>query len=279
MAERHPFIEDGSQWGVTRTAFRRMRKDNKRELMIQWFHEHFEDPAENTPYESAEGGYQWIWGGPCDTREELENKFGGIVSESLIDEVTKQLDRNGPGEWAPVQKPEDWEDIDWSERFDEPTPLNLYLDEASPHYGSKEEREARSKAETALTHLKSSLERRRPVGIGHNQPPDEIESHDVQEVREAARELQLEFAQPNPKISEVKRWATPIRDALIACGKWSAQKLDKAVDATATAIGTAVGTTLGVGLTAIILNQCFPSLHNAFDAIINWLEIAAKTVF
>jgi hypothetical protein len=36
-----------------------MRKAEKRELMIEWFHQNFEDPAERTPYESREGGYQW----------------------------------------------------------------------------------------------------------------------------------------------------------------------------------------------------------------------------
>src|SRR5579862_3070597 len=161
MREKRPFLEDGSQYGISRTAFRRMRKAEKRELMLQWFHENFEDPAENTPYESAEGGYQWIWGGPCDTREELENKFAGIVSEALIDEVKKELDRHGPGVWVPVQKVEDWEDIDWSVRFDEPQSLDVYTDEPSSRYGSPEEHEARGKARDALTRLVSSLERRR----------------------------------------------------------------------------------------------------------------------
>ena len=61
MREPRPFLEDGSQFGVSRTAFRRMRKAEKLELMIGWFHLNFEDPAQSTPYESAEGGYQWIW--------------------------------------------------------------------------------------------------------------------------------------------------------------------------------------------------------------------------
>jgi len=33
-------------------------------MMADWFLANFENPAECTPYESAEGGYQWIWGGP-----------------------------------------------------------------------------------------------------------------------------------------------------------------------------------------------------------------------
>ena len=90
--------------------------------------------------------------------------------------------------------------------------------------------------------------------------------------------MKLEFAQPNPKISVVKRWAKPLRDALVACGKWAAKKGDKAADAAATAFGKVLGTAVATGVVGLILNQCFPSVHNAFDAIINWLEIAAKTV-
>jgi hypothetical protein len=51
------------------------------------------------------------------------------------------------------------------------------------------------------------------------------------------------------------------------------------VDAAATAVGKSVGTVLGTGITAVVLTQIFPSLHNAFDAIIKWLEIAAKMAF
>ena len=92
--------------------------------MRRWFFENFENPAENTPYESAEGGYQYIWGGPYDAYEQLGDKFGGIASERLIQELVGEV-QNETLEWAPVQKPEDWEDTDWSERYDEPASLDL----------------------------------------------------------------------------------------------------------------------------------------------------------
>jgi hypothetical protein len=95
MRESRPFLEDGSQFRVSRTAFRRMRKAEKLELMIGWFHQNYEDPAQKTPYESAEGGYQWIWGGPYEARDELYSKFGDIVSESLIEEAVKEIESDG----------------------------------------------------------------------------------------------------------------------------------------------------------------------------------------
>lgn len=50
-------------------------EDGAVKAMVEWFHMNFEDPAHNTPYESAEGGYQWIWGGPYDAEEELQDAF------------------------------------------------------------------------------------------------------------------------------------------------------------------------------------------------------------
>lgn len=72
MAEKRPFLEDGSQFGVSRTQFRRMRKAEKRERMVQWFRQNFEDPAERTSYVSAEGGR-----GPA--RQRWENRLVQIA--------------------------------------------------------------------------------------------------------------------------------------------------------------------------------------------------------
>src|ERR1700730_12145242 len=110
MREPRPFLEAGSQFGVSRTAFRRMRKAEKLELMIGWFHLNFEDPAQSTPYESAEGGYQWIWGGPYEARDELYSKFGDIVSESFIEEAVKEIESDGIVDWAPVHTGDDYDE-------------------------------------------------------------------------------------------------------------------------------------------------------------------------
>ncbi len=102
MANKPPFLEDGSQHGVSRTQFRHMRKAEKREAMIDWFHANFEDPAENTSYSTGEGGYLWNYGGPHDASEELYEKFDGIASQALIEEVILEVQRDGILEWAPA---------------------------------------------------------------------------------------------------------------------------------------------------------------------------------
>ncbi|CAH1072463.1 HEPN domain-containing protein [Candidatus Nitrotoga sp. 1052] len=84
----------------------------QKELMERWFHENYEDPAERTPYESAEGGYIWIWGGPYYARDELENYFHEYADQSVINELTEELERYG-WEWAPTERPGDYDDYDY----------------------------------------------------------------------------------------------------------------------------------------------------------------------
>lgn len=64
-----------------------------------WFYSNYEDPAESCPYESREGGYQYIWGGPYDAREEIEEEFSGVAPETVIDEVISELEEQSL-EWS-----------------------------------------------------------------------------------------------------------------------------------------------------------------------------------
>src|SRR5215470_14044536 len=57
------------------------------EAMRSWFHENFQDPVEETPYDSGEGGYIYIYGGPYDPREQLEARFAGTVAEDVIEKL------------------------------------------------------------------------------------------------------------------------------------------------------------------------------------------------
>jgi len=76
---------------ITVSNLQRAEHDTQIAVMRHWFYANYEDPVENTPYESAEGGYQYIWGGPYDPREELEGEFGGIVSDEVIEELAEKL--------------------------------------------------------------------------------------------------------------------------------------------------------------------------------------------
>ncbi len=88
----------------------------------------------------------------------------------------------------------------------------------------------------------------------------------MKELRPALQELSAELAKPEPTISLVKRWATPLRNALIASSKWGLKKIDKVVD-----VFIAGG--------VMWLTQHGDQLQKAFDAVVAWLDIAAKSLF
>ena len=94
------------------------------EAMVQWFHENYEDPALRTPYESAEGGYQWVWGGPYDAREEIGDQFFDIADEAEIDAAVDEVEKDGLVEWAPKESPDDYDQRDEEDDFT-PSPNSL----------------------------------------------------------------------------------------------------------------------------------------------------------
>ncbi len=93
---------------ISKDALSAADRETQLDVMETWFRQHFEDPAERTPYESAEGGYIWIWGGPYDAREQLEGEFSGVVPDYLIEQLTDDLEGEC-WEWAPTHSAEDYD--------------------------------------------------------------------------------------------------------------------------------------------------------------------------
>jgi hypothetical protein len=111
------------------------------QAIVDWFHSNFEDPAQNTPYEGAEGGYQFIWGGPYDAREEIRGYFGDLP-EAVLEAVFEKID----------------EGMD-HRIFDEDPPDDPY----------ENMQRALGRVEEALKHVQPFNS-----GIGGNHPPEEI---------------------------------------------------------------------------------------------------------
>jgi hypothetical protein len=269
MKDKRPFLEDGSQFGISRTAFRRMRKAERRELMVSWFHQNFEDPAQRTSYNSAEGGYLWNHGGPYDAEEELFDKFGDIVSEALIKEVTKEVESEGLTDWTYTPQREDYED-------DEPPPGSLpfesFTDEPTEQYGSQQDHAARERARTALRELLAALNEPRPAGIGHNNPPEDEEDADTAEkVGSIALVLHTELGKSNPSIPLVKRFGIALREAAVASIRWVGRKADLAFE-------TAIKATIPTIAVAVIAHYDTP-IHKALEAVLAWLSIVAHSPF
>ena len=91
-----------------REALRNSAAEEQYRVMEAWFRARFEDPAERTPYESSEGGYIWIWGGPYDAEEELNEEFQGLVPDEAIQELVRSL-AGECLEWAPTESPDDYD--------------------------------------------------------------------------------------------------------------------------------------------------------------------------
>lgn len=94
---------------ISVTALSSADADVQYEVMKHWFFQNFEDPVERTPYESAEGGYIYIWGGPYDATEELEAEFGEIVPLEVIERLVSELE-DSCQEWTKAESPDDYED-------------------------------------------------------------------------------------------------------------------------------------------------------------------------
>ena len=99
--EARYYSPDDSLSYVTASNLGQLERKEQIVYMNHWFHEMFEDPANETPYESREGGYQYIWGGPYDARGELFEEFSHIVSDQVIEDTISQIESGGIFDWAP----------------------------------------------------------------------------------------------------------------------------------------------------------------------------------
>lgn len=72
------------------------------EEMIEWFFENYEDPAQGVYYDSGEGGYQYLSGGPYDADDVLSQQFES-VPRYLIDMAVERIQSAG---WEWVKKGE-----------------------------------------------------------------------------------------------------------------------------------------------------------------------------
>ncbi|MHA1038374.1 hypothetical protein [Enterobacter ludwigii] len=86
-------------------------KEDQIQVMREWFYDNYEDPAESCPYESREGGYAYIYGGPYDAHEELQSMFEGFIKHSYIEELAEELQQEC-WEWSGNSNNSDWYDED-----------------------------------------------------------------------------------------------------------------------------------------------------------------------
>jgi len=247
-----------------------MPKDEKRQAMLDWFHANYEDPVNRLPYESAEGGCQWRYGGPYDAEEDIREVFESFVSQAMIEEVVEELQSDGLYEWAPTPRREDYDDTSHPPGFD---PLNGVPDELGPLFGSAEEVAVRKRAIGALKEVESALRTSSAVGIGHNQPPgDDVQYQEASDLRTTATELREELEKPRPQIPIAKALLRSLGRRVSVVGRWVGRKLDVMAD-------EAGKNMVRAAVVAPVLAtepNIQAAVQNAFDLVKHWRHLATS---
>jgi hypothetical protein len=85
---------------ISGESLKRADEDVQIDVMRIWFFQNFEDPANSTPYDGREGGFQFIWGGPYEADNELQSEFAHILPYEVIEKLVDELNSIST-EWAP----------------------------------------------------------------------------------------------------------------------------------------------------------------------------------
>ena len=160
-AKRYYSPDDPDSY-VTPSRFKRLGKEKQVAYMVHCFHGMFEDPANETPYNGREGGYQYVWGGPFEAADELWAQFADISSKEAIDAAVSEVESDGilqcaPGQGHPNQKARMEEAM--VDDYEPPAPT---LDEirerlangVTPQFGNPAEAKSRAALQEEITRLR-----------------------------------------------------------------------------------------------------------------------------
>jgi len=268
--EGRPYWTVDHPHGYSAKDLQHLEKSEQIKVMKAWFYENFEDPAENTPYVSADGGYQWIWGGPYDASEVLSSEFGEHVPEEVIEEIAAEVQADGLYDWAPkkigIDDVVDADDGPWP-------PLVVTEQPKSP----ADEEAPRREVLDRLAALEAAVEelRHQPPTMGHNRPPEPLEDvpltpDDDRNIELAVETVRAEVQKPTPAVGEVEEGASKLRSVALRLGQWLKRRFDQGAGA--------FSATLGAGIAAELLGKLkafYETLVGAVQAISNWIEVVA----
>lgn len=264
MTDRPYWTADNPD-GYSPEGLKHLQKEDLIEVMKAWFFQNYEDPAEKTPYESAEGGYQYIWGGPYDAAEELAAEFGDHVAEDIIDEAVADIESGGLVDWAPRNIGGLDDGIVDADNGSWPPIIVTQIAPASDEPSAKQEVIDRVGAlEEAVTTLGDQL-----AMMGHNQPPEPLGDFplaqtDISALQSLISDVRKETESETPNTDQLQASASGLQGFASSLGHWIKLRFDKGADAFAI--------TLAAGLAANITGL-YDKLVVSWQAISNWIEI------
>lgn len=194
------------------------------EAIKRWFFHNFEDPVHETPWD--EGEYVYIWGGPYNARDVIEEYFDGEVSDATMQLAIAAIEEEGILYWAPHGR-----------RIQPKTIRAPARKRSSPKRDRSHEIEkAHKKMLAALSDVDKEFGGFRPVpaGIGHNRPPEPIaapvlDGEDLSELREAVGLLRRQPRDVIVDLDRVKKAAQTLGNAASKVLAYCAKQADNFV--------------------------------------------------
>jgi hypothetical protein len=220
-----------------------MAEDEQVELMIDWFSNNYMDPVHRLPYNSREGGYQWVFGGPIEASEALQDEFSSLIELSVIERAVEEIESDGTLEWSPIPDEDFFDDSErnYESRSTFPDVVDADADwppiVAVPLGVQTGAHDDRSEFVDALSTLQGVLEARpRIVGLGHNRPPSSIEDTPLSEnainlLVANISELRAEAESAKPEPTRIGKGLGLLRNAFGQISAWIGGRVTKAVDA------------------------------------------------
>lgn len=98
MSKRRHYYLPSTDGYITTVQLTKLGAELQIEVMRSWFEGAF-DPPDELPYDSGEGGFQWIWGGPYDPGSQLRSRFSDFIPEKVIEQLASELVDISP-EWS-----------------------------------------------------------------------------------------------------------------------------------------------------------------------------------
>jgi hypothetical protein len=232
--------------------------------MIAWFHGEYEDPVHRLPYNSREGGYQWVNGGPYTADDAIQGEFSNLAAFETMQDAVTRIEEDG-FDWSP--RPDNEPD-DGVYSINDPLPDFSEFQPDDEAYSDVET--LRQEMHTRLDQLEELVRSRMPThgGMGHNQPPellDELPAEvDLDELLEAIVDARREGNATTPDLRKSEQVARQFRQWAGAIGRWTAERANAQVDN--------VVTGLTAGTTILWAHDIVAGLMAAAKAVGDWIS-------
>lgn len=207
-------------------------------LMVDWFHETFEEPyavtlsllASDRPL-PPEARYQPF--------EELHEEFGGVFDYDIIELAVEEIESEGVGEWVLREGSATYPDQVVDGDADWP-PI---IADASPSHSEilvRADLQTRLEVlERALSAVEHDYDFRR---LGHNNPPEPLDEapitrEEFDELRSVVADLKSQTQIPSPSVEVISRDKNVIERTSRAIGKWLYDKFNESSKVIAGALG------------------------------------------